>query len=223
MNRSRFKNSYFKNKTVENWEKYRKLRNEVVKLTKKVKKEYLENLNLKFVNDNKTFWKTVMPYLSNRSLKKNKIILVEKDNIINENKNTAEVFNDYFINVLKDLDIPEICEENVNADLLNLDMINLIIYKYRKHPSILRINEFVHIENTFSFKKATFSHFENEIFSLNPNKTTGADSIPAKIVKESIDIVKTPLTKIFNASLDKGDFPADLKLPNVFPLYKKYY
>ena len=30
MNRSRFKNKYFKNKTAENWEKYRKLRNECV-------------------------------------------------------------------------------------------------------------------------------------------------------------------------------------------------
>ena len=33
MNRSRCKNSYFKNKTVGNWEKYRKLRNECVKAT----------------------------------------------------------------------------------------------------------------------------------------------------------------------------------------------
>ena len=35
MNRSRCKNTYYKNKTVENLEKYRKLRNECVKLTKK--------------------------------------------------------------------------------------------------------------------------------------------------------------------------------------------
>ena len=37
MNRSRCKNTYFKTKTVENWERYRKLRNECVKLTKKLK------------------------------------------------------------------------------------------------------------------------------------------------------------------------------------------
>ena len=53
MQRSRFKNSYFKNKTVENWEKYRKQRNECVKATKKAKKEYFEKLDLKYVNDNK--------------------------------------------------------------------------------------------------------------------------------------------------------------------------
>ena len=38
MHRSRCKNAFFKNKTVENWEKYRQLRNNCVKLTKKVKK-----------------------------------------------------------------------------------------------------------------------------------------------------------------------------------------
>ena len=40
MNRSRCKHSYHKNQTVGNWERYRKLRNECVKLTKKVKREY---------------------------------------------------------------------------------------------------------------------------------------------------------------------------------------
>ena len=59
MNRFRCKNTYFKNKTVENWEKYRKLRNDCFKLTKKVKREYFQNLNIKSINDNKTFWKTV--------------------------------------------------------------------------------------------------------------------------------------------------------------------
>ena len=38
MNRSRQKNAFLKNKTVDNWNKYRKVRNECVKLTKKVKK-----------------------------------------------------------------------------------------------------------------------------------------------------------------------------------------
>ena len=55
MNRSRSKNAYFKNKTVENWEKYRKLRNDCVKATKKAKKDYFEKLNINSVNDNKTF------------------------------------------------------------------------------------------------------------------------------------------------------------------------
>ena len=66
MHRSRCKNAYFKNKTVENLEKYRKLRNDCVKLTTKVKKEYFENLHVNAVNDNKTFWKKVKPNFSEK-------------------------------------------------------------------------------------------------------------------------------------------------------------
>ena len=62
MNRSRCKNAFLKNKTAENWEKYRILRNECVKLTKKVKREYFEKLNINSVNDNKKFWNTIKPF-----------------------------------------------------------------------------------------------------------------------------------------------------------------
>ena len=73
MNRSRCKNAYFKNKTIENWEKYRKLRNECVKLTKKVKREYFDNININSVNDNKTFWKTVKPFITDKNKKMEKL------------------------------------------------------------------------------------------------------------------------------------------------------
>ena len=69
MNRSICKNAYFKNKSVENWERYRKLRNDCVKLTKKVKREYFENLNINSVKDNKTFWKTIKPNFTNKNIK----------------------------------------------------------------------------------------------------------------------------------------------------------
>ena len=69
MNRSRCKNKYFKNKSVENWERYRKLRNECVNLTKKAKKDYFTKLNTKSVNDTKTFWKTIKPFFSDKNKK----------------------------------------------------------------------------------------------------------------------------------------------------------
>ena len=55
MNRARSKNLYLKNKTVENWDKYRKLRNECVNLTTKVKTEYYSNINIQSVMDNRKF------------------------------------------------------------------------------------------------------------------------------------------------------------------------
>ena len=90
MNRSRCKNRFFKNRSVENWESYRRLRNECVKLTKKVKREYFENLDIKKFSDNKNFWNIVKPLFSNSIKKCTKITLVEKDEIILDDKKTVE-------------------------------------------------------------------------------------------------------------------------------------
>ena len=57
MNRSRCKNVYFKTKTVENLENYRKLGNACTKLTRKAKKEYFQNLHMNDITDNRTFWR----------------------------------------------------------------------------------------------------------------------------------------------------------------------
>ena len=100
MNRSRFKNVYIKNKTAENRENYRKLRNECVKMTKKAKKEYFNNINIKSLNDNKRFWKIIKPNFTNKN-KTQKMILVENMEIIKENKEIAEIFNNYFVNIVK--------------------------------------------------------------------------------------------------------------------------
>ena len=64
MNRSRCKNVYFKTKTVENWENYRKLRNACTKSTRKAKKEYFQNFDMNDITDNRIFWKTVNPWFT---------------------------------------------------------------------------------------------------------------------------------------------------------------
>ena len=155
MNRSRCKNRYFKNRTVENWENYRKLRNECVKLTKKVKREYFENLDIKKVNDNKNFWKVVKPLFTNSNKTNMKITLVENDQIILDDKKTVEIFNDYFVNITKGLDIGL---NDTEADLYNItvditDPVEKIIHQYHNHPSIMNIRKNVCSFNSFTFSK----------------------------------------------------------------------
>ena len=119
MNRSKCKNMFLKNKTVANWERYRKKRNECVKLTKMVKRQYFQNLNINCVKDNKTFWKAVKPYLSNKVKTTSNIVLVENEEIISDNNKIAEIMNDYFVNITKELNIPHLnpaLEEYEGAD-----------------------------------------------------------------------------------------------------------
>ena len=101
-------------------------------------------MNIKSVTDNKTFWKTVKPFFSNKgSIEHKKIILVENDEIIRDDKKNADIMNDYFVNVTESLNIPEIMIEQLplNTDIVYIDPIDTIIHNYKNHPSILKINE----------------------------------------------------------------------------------
>ena len=223
MNRSRCKNTYFKNKSVENWERYRKLRNDCVKLTRKVKREYFENLNINSVKDNKTFWKTIKPNFTNKSNKSAKIILVENDEIISDNKKIAEIMNSYFVNITKDLNIPEIITIDSPEDLCVecLDPIEQILHSYSEHPSILKINEVVNHNMKFSFDKVNQKQIEKEIMELNPKKAAGYDTIPPKVLKDTVKELQAPLSNLFNTCVEGNIFPSDLKYANVSPLFKK--
>ena len=83
---------------------YKKQRNLVVKLNKKHKKEYFENLNV--APNSKPFWDKCKPYFSNEWAKgDSKIMLIEKDEIFRKNKKIADVLNSYFDSVTDSLDL----------------------------------------------------------------------------------------------------------------------
>ena len=60
----------------------------------------------------------------------------------------------------------------------------------------------------------------NTLLSLNTDKATGPDGIPARILKVSAPVIADSLAALFNASLDDDAFPSDWKEANVFPVYK---
>ena len=67
MPRIRLRNNFFRKRSDENKWKYSKQRNYCVSLLRKTKKNYCNNLNEKKITDNKTFWKTVKPFLSDKT------------------------------------------------------------------------------------------------------------------------------------------------------------
>jgi hypothetical protein len=56
---------------------------------------------------------------------------------------------------------------------------------------------------------------------LSPNKASGPDSIPNRILKEIATEIDPFLTKFFNASLECGQLPKDWTQANVTPIFKK--
>lgn len=74
-----------------------------------------------------------------------------------------------------------------------------------------------------SFKLVTVSvdFVFKELRSLNPNKSTGLDEIPAKFLREGADALKDKLTHIINLSIHTNTVPTDFKSARVRPLFKK--
>ena len=66
MKRSRLRNRFSKNKSLENRMLYTQQRNYCIFLTRKTKIRYFANPNEKKILDNKQFWKIVNPLFSNK-------------------------------------------------------------------------------------------------------------------------------------------------------------
>ena len=102
------------------------------------KNQYFSNLEPKLISDNKNFFKSVKPLFPDIITVREIINLTENEEILNSDTDIADTFNDYFSNVVQNLNISR---EN---SMLNTDLcINPVLAageKY-KHQSIISINK----------------------------------------------------------------------------------
>ena len=61
----------------------------------------------------------------------------------------------------------------------------------------------------------------NKINNMKENKSPGVDGIAPKILKETVEQMCTPLSHVFNMSLQEGIVPLEWKEANMIPLFKK--
>ena len=106
MKRSNLRNKYLKSRSEEDRQRFRKQRNLCVFLLRKTKRSYYSNLNEKNVIDNRKFWKTVKPMLSNKFVNNEMITLADNEKVITNDKKIAKVLN-FFSNIVKTLNIPK--------------------------------------------------------------------------------------------------------------------
>ena len=94
-----------KMKTSEAKAKYNKQRNTCVSLTRKAKRNYYESFNLNNVCDDKKFWTTVKPLFSNKIKWAENIVSSEKGILIKDEVEVANIFKDFFVNIVPNLGI----------------------------------------------------------------------------------------------------------------------
>ena len=103
MKRSRLKNKANKSGKEEDKRLYNIQRNKVSKLNYKLKKTYFKE-KLPKGNNVIDFWNYCKPYCTNKGICNDyRIILVATDKILNKDSDISETFDNYFVNITKDL------------------------------------------------------------------------------------------------------------------------
>ena len=101
------------------------------------------------------------------------------------------------------------------------DPIENIAVKYQFHPSTLIIKNKIKNTNTFCFQNVMLLYIKNEIKGLNPNKATSHNNIHPKILRQSAEVTANTLQLLFNNAVSNNEFPGNLKLADVTPVFKK--
>ena len=215
MVRSKLRNKFLKSRSEEDRKAYNKQRNMSVKLLKKTKRNYFSNLNTKRVVDNKKFWKTVKSSFSDKSNNFESITLVENDSIVSNDNEVANIFNEYFSNLVEGLNL-HVAENLINHYCKGEDPISSAILKYQNHPSITVIKK-IHLLNKFSFENASISDIKKDLQNLDTSKATQKSDLPTKIIKENSAILVPFLFGSINSCIDLLNFPKNLKLTDITP------
>ena len=128
MERTRFINIYVKQPTETTKVAYNQQRNKGVSILKKTKTSCFESLDVRFVKNNKFFWKKISPLFSTKIKSK------ENDEIISSDIEVAKTFQNFFSSIVKNLNIKR--NETHFSKTTQYNPVLARIEKFSKHPSI---------------------------------------------------------------------------------------
>ena len=107
MQRTKLMNKFLIDPSAANKFSYNKQRNWCVSLLRKEKKKYFANLIEKYITDYKKIWQTIKSFLSEKTKSREKITLIENENLVSDDAEVANCLNNFFSNIVKNLEIPK--------------------------------------------------------------------------------------------------------------------
>ena len=179
--------------------KYKYYRNLLSTILKKSKQSYYEKFFQNNLNDIKNKWKGIRDLISlKQSPKSNIHLLFHNSETITDPKNIANIFNYYFSTIAEKTKAKIKFSNKSFTDVLH-------------HP----------IDDSFFIKATNSDEIKNIISKLNENKSTGPNSLPAKILKLLKSDISSQLTDIFNIAFSSGIFSSNLKIAKIITIHKK--
>ena len=181
---------------------YKELRNKVTHLINIAKKKTYQSKIEEGRSDPRTIWKLFKKFgtKSKGNDGENNFAIKSENDMITNESDLAEHFNNYFVNVASNLKEP----------IVNSEFERLNTFVQSKVPNDVE----------FKIPSINVGFVRNFLSNLNVNKSTGLDNIGPKILKISANIIAPSLVYIINKSICTGSFPNIWKEAKIKPLFK---
>ena len=169
------------------------------KSKKEQKKNFFQSVTKSGFANNKKFWNTVKPFLTNKDfLTDDNISIKVNDELVTDKTKLANLFNLHYINIVENTSgVPPVIQENPNNPNEDNTTVKNIIKQYENHSSIINIKNHIDSPSTrFDIPTAKTEDINKIIKNINPKKATSPDKIPPKIVRLSAKIIDSHLMNI---------------------------
>ena len=77
------------------------------------------------------------------------------------------------------------------------------------------------VATQFEFNHVSMAEIELILKSLDPNKATGHDQIPACVLRDGASVLAAPIARLINTVIDNACVPAEWKLAEICPIFKR--
>ncbi|KAI8490702.1 hypothetical protein Bbelb_314950 [Branchiostoma belcheri] len=183
----------------EDFTSYKTMKNRVNYLCRIAKKDNAAQSIIQGAEEGQTgIWKAIRKLLPSKS--PNTITCLEYDGQSTSDKQgMTGILNTFFHKVIEDL------YESLSVTLSPFSPVQFV----EKATS------------TFAFSPITVEFVTEQLSQVKLKKATGLDNIDNRLLKVGAQILAPSLTKLFNKSLDTGEFPTKWKQAKITPIYKK--
>lgn len=185
---------------------YRKSRNNVTKLIKKKKRDFVKIKLTENIGNSKELWKTLKKLgLPSKKEGQTKICLGKEGNISFDNKTNCETFKDFYANLAADL----VKKLPFPTNRFGTNSVK----DYYRHLNLENKN--------FTLKTISEEQILKLLQEINPSKAVGLDNLGGKFLKEGASELARPISQLINLSITSSIFPNQCKIAKLKPLYKK--